>query len=73
VSANVCGYLPCVRVGDPCSCPDQAVLRLCLSHVIHDSVLHLHFFIGFSLDLEFKKENVILYNVLSSMPRLLLF
>lgn len=73
VSANVYGHLPGVRVGDPRSCPDRAALRLCLAHVIHDSVLHLCFFTSFSLDLEFKRENMILDNVLSSMPRLLLF
>lgn len=73
MSANAYGHLPCVRVGDPRSCPDQAALKLCLAHVTHDSVLHLHFFTSFSLDLEFKKENTILDNVLSSMPRLLLF
>lgn len=58
---------------DPCSRPNQAALRLCSAHVIHSSVLHLHFFISLSLNLEFKKENMILDNVLSSVPRLLLF
>lgn len=62
-----------VRVGDPCFHPEQATFRLCLAHVAHDSVLHLHFFTSFSLDLEFKKENLILVNVLISMPGLLLF
>lgn len=69
--ANTYVCHPCVRARDPCFCHKQAALSF--ADVIPDSFLHYHFFTSFFLDLVFKKENMILENVLISMSGLLLF